>query len=176
MASETQHTEVPAKGHFPPFQQDTFASQLFWLVICFGLLYLLMSRVALPRMGSIFKARSASIEGDLAEASRLKSGAEAAMVAYEKSLAEARGRAQTIGNETRERLNAEADKNRKALEEALNGKLAQAESTIAATKAQAMSSVRSIAADAAGAIVTRLIGASPAAGAVSDAVDNALKR
>ncbi|MGZ3411306.1 MAG: F0F1 ATP synthase subunit B [Xanthobacteraceae bacterium] len=176
MATETAHTEVPKKGHFPPFQQDTFASQLFWLVICFGLLYLLMWKVALPRVGSIFNARNGRIEGDLAEASKLKTNAEAAMVAYEKSLAEARGRAQTIGNETRDRLHAEAEKNRKTLDDELNVKLAQAESSIAATKAQAMSSVRLIAADAAGAIVTRLTGATPQASAVSDAVDNVLKR
>jgi F-type H+-transporting ATPase subunit b len=176
MASETAHTEVPAKGHFPPFERDTFASQLFWLFVCFGLLYLLMARVALPRVGSIFTARKSSIEGDLGEANRLKGEAEAAMTAYEKSLAEARGRAQTIGNDTRDRLNAEAEKNRKVLDDQLNAKLAQAEATIAATKTQAMASVRSIAAEAAGAIVARLTGTAPAAGTVSDAVDAALKR
>ena len=80
------------------------------------------------------------------------------MAAYEKSLAEARNRAQTIGAETRDRLHAEAEKNRKALDEQLNVKLAQAEKTIAATKSQAMVSVRSIATDAAGAIVARLTG------------------
>src|SRR5436190_18021875 len=95
------HTEVPAKGHFPPFAQETFPSQLFWLVICFTLLYVLMAKVALPRVGAILDARRARIDGDLGEANRLKVHAEDSMTAYEKSLAEARGRAQTIGNETR---------------------------------------------------------------------------
>jgi len=171
------HTEVPA-GHpnFPPFQQDTFASQLFWLAITFALLYIVMAKVALPRVGSIIEARRARIDGDLGEANRLKLSAEDAMAAYEKSLAEARGRAQTIGNETRDRLNAEAEQSRKALDEQLNKKLAEAEKTIAATKLQAMSNVRSIAIDAAGAIVTRLIGTAPAESAVAGAVDSVLKR
>lgn len=172
----TTSTEAAPKGHFPPFQQETFASQLFWLVICFGLLYILMSRVALPRVSSIFKARSERIEGDLAEAGRLKASAEAAMAAYEKALAEARGRAQTIGNEARDRLNAEAEKSRKLLEDELNAKLAHAEKAIAASRTQAMASVRNIASEAASAIVARLTGASPATSAVSEAVDNVLKR
>ncbi len=178
MAAEKAHTEVPGGhgGGFPPFQKDTFASQLFWLVIAFALLYVLISKVALPRVGSIIDARRARIDGDLAAANQLKSSTEEAMASYEKSLVEARSRAQTIGNETRDRLNAEAEKSRKALDEQLNVKLAEAEKTIAATKTAAMTNVRSIAADATGAIVARLIGTAPAESAVASALDSVLKR
>jgi len=177
MAETNQHTEVPG-GHraFPPFEKDTFASQLFWLVITFVLLYVVMSKVALPRVGSIIDARRSRIDGDLASANQLKTSADEAMSAYEKSLVEARSRAQTIGNETRDRLNAEAEKSRKALDEQLNAKLAEAEKTIAVTKSSAMTNVRSIATDAAGAIVARLIGAAPAETTVASAVDSVLKR
>ena len=176
--AEKAHTEVPGghSGGFPPFQKETFASQLFWLIIAFAILYVLMSKLALPRVGSIIDARKSRIDGDLAAANQLKTSADAAMAAYEKSLAEARGRAQTIGNETRDRLNAEAEKSRKALDEQLNAKLAEAEKTIAATKTAAMSNVRSIATDAASAIVTRLIGTAPADAAVAGAIDSVLKR
>jgi len=176
--AENAHTEVPGghSGGFPPFQKETFASQLFWLIIAFAILYVLMSKLALPRVGSIIDARKSRIDGDLAAANQLKTSADAAMAAYEKSLAEARGRAQTIGNETRDRLNAEAEKSRKALDEQLNAKLAEAEKTIAATKTAAMSNVRSIATDAASAIVTRLIGTAPADAAVAGAIDSVLKR
>src|SRR5262245_30255406 len=108
-------TEAPARhGGFPPFEKETFASQLVWLAVCFVLLYLLMAKVALPRVGSIIDARRNRIEGDLGEANRLKVSADEAMAAYEKSLAEARNRAQALAAETRDRLNAEADKSRKA--------------------------------------------------------------
>ena len=176
--AEKAHTEVPGghSGGFPPFQKETFASQLFWLIIAFAILYVLMSKLALPRVGAIIDARKSRIDGDLAAANQLKTSADAAMAAYEKSLAEARGRAQTIGNETRDRLNAEAEKSRKALDEQLNVKLAEAEKTIAATKTAAMSNVRSIATDAASAIVTRLTGTAPADAAVASAIDSVLKR
>ena len=75
------------------------------------------------------------IADDLAEANRLKDQSDAALADYEKALADARARAQALANETRERLNAEAEGARKALEAQLNVKLAEAERIIAATKA-----------------------------------------
>jgi F-type H+-transporting ATPase subunit b len=175
----TAHTEAPGGSHkapFPPFQADTFASQLLWLGITFAILYLLASKVMLPRVGGIIEARRQRIEGDLAEAQRLKAESDAAIAAYEKSLADARARAQALANEMRERQAVEAEKNRKLLEEQLNAKLAEAEKTIAATKSAAMANVRGIAAEAAAAIVERLIGSAPSEQAVSAAVADILKR
>ncbi len=171
------HTEVPGgKPPFPPFNQETFASQLIWLAITFVLLYLLMSRLALPRVAGIIEARRGRIEGDLAEAQRLKDETEAAMAAYEKTLAEARANAQTIAAKTRDGLMAEAEERRKALEASLHQKLEQAEKTIAGTKATAMGNVRSIAVDAASSIVERLIGSAPPEKAVVEAVADSLKQ
>ena len=99
MAQQTTSTEhAPAGAHgrsFPPFDATTFASQLLWLAIVFVALYLLMSRLALPRVSAIIAARQGRIAGDLAEAEKLKGETEAALAAYEKMLAEARGNAQT---------------------------------------------------------------------------------
>jgi F-type H+-transporting ATPase subunit b len=171
------HTEVPGgKPPFPPFNQETFASQLLWLAITFVLLYLLMSRLALPRVGAIIGERAGKIEGDLNEAQRLRDQTEAAMAAYEMTLGEARTNAQSIAAKTRDGLMAEADGRRKALEAGLNRKLEDAEKSIAATKTAAMGNVRSIAADAASSIVQRLIGTAPADNVVATAVDDVLKR
>ncbi len=177
MATTTAHTEQPA-GHkepFPPFNADTFASQLFWLAITFGFLFVMMSKVALPRIGAIIDSRQKRIADDLADAGKLKSESDAAIAAYEKALADARARAQAIANETRDRQTAEAEATRKSLEDALNVKLAEAEKTIAATKQAAMSSVRGIAADATKAIVERLIGKVPADSAVDAALADTRK-
>ena len=172
----TAQTEAGHKAPFPPFQAETFASQLFWLVIVFVALYLLASRLVLPRVGGIIDARAGKIEGDLAEAQRFKGEADAANAAYEKALADARSRAQALANATREQQLAEAETKRKALEQQLDTKLVAAEKTIATTKAAAMENVRSIATDAASAIVQRLTGTEPSGEAVSNAVGNALKR
>jgi F-type H+-transporting ATPase subunit b len=173
----TAHTgaEGGQKAPFPPFQKDTFASQLVSLVIAFVALYLIVSRIALPRVGSLLDERQNKIDGDLAEAQRLKDESDSALKAYESELAAARSRAQAIGAETREKLNAASEAERKKLEERLSLKLADAEKTIASTREKAMGNVRGIAADAAAAIVQRLTGVVPDGTSVNRAVDASLK-
>ena len=176
-AATGAHTEAEGhgKGGFPPFQKETFASQLVSFAIAFVLLYVIVSRIALPRVGGLLAARQGMIENDLAQAQKLKDESDAALKAYENELAAARSRAQAIGNETREKLSAQSDAERKALEARLAGKLEAAEASIATTRQTAMGNVRSIAADAAAAIVQRLTGALPDGKAVEAAVDASLK-
>jgi len=174
--AENTHTEVPGKKPFPPFEKETFASQLIWLAVFFIALYVMMSRLVIPRIGGIIAARENHIADDLAEAGRLKTKSDEALADYEKALADARNRAHAIANETRERQAAEAEGQRKALEDKLNAKLADAEKTIADTKQAAMANVRTIASDAAKAIVERLIGTAPADKVVAEAIADTLKR
>ena len=173
----TAHTEANGghKAPFPPFQKETFASQLVSLAIAFVALYLISSRLALPRVRKTIDDRQNTIEGDLARARKLKDESDAALKAYEAGLAAARTRAQTIGNETREKLNAQSEAERKALGERLSVKLADAEKTIASTRAAAMSNVRGIASDAAAAIVRQLTGATPDSKLVDGAVAASMK-
>ena len=172
----TAHTEADAHGRaFPPFQKDTFASQLVSLLIAFVALYLIVSRIALPRVGSVIDERQNKIEGDLADAQKLKDQSDGALKAYESELAAARSRAQAIGAETREKLSAASEAERKTLEEQLAVKLAEAEKTIASTRETAMGNVRGIAADAAAAIVQQLTGVLPDGKSVDSAVDASLK-
>src|SRR5476651_882872 len=171
------HTEQSSghKAAFPPFNKATFASQLFWLVIVFVLLYALMAKVALPRVGAIIENRQKRIADDIADAGKLKVQSDEAIATYEKALADARARAQAIANETRDTQAAAAEARRKTLEGELNAKLAEAEKTIAATKTAAMANVRSIAEDATRAIVERLIGEAPSDKVVAEAVAGVLK-
>ena len=70
MATTTQ-THTGAEGgesKFPPLDTSSFPSQLLWLVIFFGALYLLMSRLVLPKLGAIITTRKAQIDGDMARA------------------------------------------------------------------------------------------------------------
>ena len=173
----TAHTEADGghKAPFPPFEKSTFASQLVSLLIAFVALYLIVSRIALPRVGSLLDERQNAIDGDLTAAQKLKDESDGALKAYESELAAARARAQAISTETRDKLNAASEAERKTLEEQLSLKLAEAEKTIASTRESAMSNVRGIAADAAAAIVQRLTGVLPDGASVNSAVDASLK-
>ena len=145
-------------GAFPPMDAHSFPSQIFWLVIFFALLYLLMSKVALPRMAAVLDKRHKAIESDLSKASALKHETEAAIQHYEKSLADARANAQGIATETRSKIAAEIEAERSALEKTLSAKLAEADARISATKAKAMQDVNEVAAETAAEIVSELTG------------------
>ena len=173
MAETTAHTEAPAgQTKFPPFESEHFPSQLVWLAISFVLLYVLMSRIALPRIGGIMAARSKVISDDLAAAEQLKEQSNAAQLAYEKALADARGRAQGIAAATHEQQARDTENLHKRLEAQLHERVAAAEQSIAKSRSAAMSNVRSIAAETASAIVERLIGQRPRDEEVAAALDD----
>lgn len=163
------------KPPFPPFESHTFASQLVWLLISFVALYLIVSRLALPRVSGILANRQKTIADDLASAQKLRDESDSALKAYETELADARNKAQAIGAEARDKLNAQGEQERKTLEDRLAVKLADAEKTIAGTRTAAMSNVRDIASDAAATIVQQLTGQKPDARAIEDAVDASLR-
>ncbi len=176
--AQTTHAATEAHGGahedvaFPPFATETFGGQLLWLAITFVVLYTLMSKLVLPRLTGIIENRRAMIAKDLDDASAMKTRAEEAGTAYDKALAEAKGRAQTLAQETRAKLSAESDAQRKALEADLNARLAESEATITARKAEAMGHVRGIARDTASAIIERLTGRAPAPQSVEAALDH----
>jgi F-type H+-transporting ATPase subunit b len=175
MAETNAHSEVPAQHGFPPFESEHFPSQLVWLAISFVLLYVLMSKIALPRIGSILAERNRLVSDDLAAAERLKEQSNAAHAAYEKALDDARHRAQTIASSTREQQAREAEALHKRLEAQFHDRFAAAEQSIAKSRAVAMGSVRAIAGETASAIVERLIGQSPRQEEIADALGNPAK-
>lgn len=158
-------------GHkFPPFDPNTFSHQFVWLLISFVALYFIMSRMALPRVASVLAERRERIQRDLAEAERLKAETDAALSAYEKSLADARGKAQGLAKDMRDQVAAETDKERRRVDEANAAKLAETETRIADTKARALANVDQLAAETAGAIIERLIGQSVSADEIRQAI------
>ncbi|MGB3503498.1 MAG: F0F1 ATP synthase subunit B [Mesorhizobium sp.] len=149
-----------ASGVFPPFDTATFASQLLWLAITFGLFYIFLKKVVLPRIGGILEVRRDRIAHDLDTAARLKEEADAAVATYEQELADARAKSGKIAQEARDAAKAEADAERKEVEAGLNARLATAEARIASVRAAAMKDVGSIAEETATAIVQSLVGKS----------------
>ena len=147
-----------AHSNFPPFDAGTFPSQLVWFAIAFGFLYWYLSKRGLPQLGAVIEGRKARIAGDLDEATAMQQKADAAAAAHEKTLAEARAKAQSLAQAARDAAAADAQAKRQALEDELAAKLADAERGIAKTRADAMASVAEVARDAAGAIVERLGG------------------
>lgn len=163
------------KKVFPPFDATTFSSQLIWFAIAFGALYLIMSRIALPRIGSVIDERKARIRRDLDEAERLKGETERALKAYEQAVGDARGNATKIAQETRDKLKSEVDAERQRLDKEIGERLAKAEAQIKSATATAMGRVSEIATDTAETIVSELVGLKVDRGDIAGAVTSVLK-
>jgi F-type H+-transporting ATPase subunit b len=147
-----------AQGGLPQLEPSHFLPQLFWLGVCFAALYLLLSRLALPRVSEVIDERRDRIRRDLDEAERLKAETEAALAAYEQELAAARTRASALAREKREALARQVDSERAAVDAKVGEKVAAADRRIAEMKAKALAQVNDIASDTAREIVAKLLG------------------
>ncbi|MBV8184042.1 MAG: F0F1 ATP synthase subunit B', partial [Hyphomicrobiales bacterium] len=161
--------QTEQKGGFPPFEAEHFPSQLLWLAISFGAIYLFVSKVFVRRVGGTIAERADRIARDLDEASSAKAHADEASAAHTKALEQARDKAQGMARETRDAMNAASEAKRKTVEADLADKLARADKEIAARKAEAMGNVSAIAQETAAAIVTRLTGEQASSAELSSA-------
>ena len=160
MAAPLQATTQAPKqeGGFPPFKTETFPSQIFWLVICFAFLFVMLWRVAGPRINGVITSRRGTINADIAEAEGARGDAEAASAAYRTALAGARARAQSLAEENRQTLNAEIAKAKAEAEAEAHKAMTAADARIAETRIAAKEHVVRAASEAAIAIVARLTG------------------
>ena len=159
----------------PQLEPLDWAPQLIWLVLTFGILYVLMLKVALPRIGSVLDMRRAHIARDIETADTLRRETEEAIAAYEQAIAEAKQKAQNIAQEGRAKLNEELAAERATLDRELAAKSKEAEARIDEAKASALKEVNKVAADLAADIVQRLIGVAPSGPELAKAVEAARK-
>jgi F-type H+-transporting ATPase subunit b len=157
-AVTTHEEKSGGGGGLPQLNPADFPPQLVWLAITFAVLYFIMARVALPRIGEVIEERKDRVQRDLDAAGRFKADTDAALAAYEQALSDARQKASSLAKDMRDKLTAETDKERGTVEGQLSSKLAEAESRIAATKSRALTSVDEIAAETASAVVSKLLG------------------
>ena len=157
-AADAVTTHEEKSGGLPQLNPADFPPQLVWLAITFAVLYLILARVALPRIGEVIEERKDRVQRDLDAAGRFKADTDAALAAYEQALRDARQKASSMAKDMRDTLTSETDKERGTVEGQLSAKLAEAEARIAATKSRALTSVDEIAAETASAVVSKLLG------------------
>lgn len=171
-AGDILHAEHhPAEKVFPPFDPTYFLTQTFWLLLTFGILYLLLSRIFLPRIGQTIEERSSRIADDLDAASRMQKDAEEAEKSYERALADAKAKAHNVAETTRQSVDAEIQVEMDAAD-AEAAKVADiAEARIRDVRLKAMANIESVAADAAQAAVEALTGKKPTLATVKKALN-----
>ena len=159
----------------PQFWIEDFAPQLFWLVISFAILYLLMARIALPRIADVLDQRQNRIASDLDKAQELAQDAEKTQAQYEAALAEARAQAQAVLAERAAKSAAEAERRSAEISDRFSREANEAAARIAASKSQALVEVKRLAAELAGDTVAKLIGLRIPVSEAEGAVDMAFR-
>jgi len=159
----------------PQFDLSTFPTQIIWLALSFIVLYLLMSRVALPRIDNVLAAREEKIDDNLSAAEDLRSSAKADVEAYDKALAAARDEARTAIQEAARAVSQEAAAKQEAQGQRLAQQIKATEVEIERAKAGARASIREAAVGVAQAATQRLIGSAPSESEIAAAVDKALQ-
>ncbi|SMO86663.1 F0F1 ATP synthase subunit B' [Ruegeria faecimaris] len=149
---------------------DWFPNQIFWLVITLVVIFLVLSRVALPRIAAILAERQGTITNDLAAAEDLKAKAVEAEEAYNKALADARSEAQRIAAEARAEIQSGLDDAVAKADAEIAAKAAESEKAIADIRAGALESIQIVAKDTAVELVTALGGEADAK-TINGAVD-----
>ncbi|PRY93551.1 F-type H+-transporting ATPase subunit b [Hasllibacter halocynthiae] len=144
------------EGGLPQLDFSTFPNQIFWLVVALVAIYLILSRIALPRIGATLAERSGTISNDLAAAEDLKARAAEAEKAYEKALADARAEARGIADEARAEIQKELDAAIAEADARIAERAAESEEQIATIRDSATASVREVARETAQAIVAAM--------------------
>lgn len=149
-------------------------SQVVWMAIIVVVLYLLLSRWALPQVAAVLEQRASRIQSDLAAAQTAKTSADAAVAELTATTRQAQATAQAEIASAVATANEAAASQAATLNARLEKQLTEAEQRITAARTAAMGALRNVATDTAAAVVTRLVGSAPAAASVEQAVDAAL--
>jgi F-type H+-transporting ATPase subunit b len=172
----TQASTAPADsgaGGLPQFDLAQWPGQMVWMLIIFGVLFILFARVFVPKVGGAIADREDRISGDFGAARKLKDEADALAAAAAAEMEQARAAAQKLAVDAKTAARADAAK-REALEEAkIAETLAKSEAMLASAREAAMSHVRGIAEDAAGLIISKLTGAAASADEIKSAATGA---
>lgn len=142
----------------PQLDFTTWDNQVFWLVIALIATYMILSRVALPRIGGILADRQGTITNDIAAAEDLKSKAVQAEAAYDQALLDARAEASRIVDEAKADIQADLNVAIAAADKEIAAKSAESEAAISEIRAGAMDSVKAVAKDTAKEIVAAMGG------------------
>ena len=153
-----EHGAEAGGAGMPQLDFSTFPNQIFWLVVTLIVIYLILSRVALPRIGAVLAERQGTITNDIAAAEELKQRAQEAEAAYEKALLDARAEAGKIVDEAKASIQAELDVQMQKADAEIAAQTAESEKAIADIQAGASDAVKAVAKDAAKEIVAMMGG------------------
>ena len=158
----------------PQLDPSSFSSQLVWLVITFVIFYVVMARVALPRVSEVLETRQNRIAYDLETAATLKDKADKVLAEHEASMANAHAESQSLLAQATQDWAVESARRQQEIAAKIAAQIGDAEKRIATARQAAMVKIGEIAGEVAHSATAKLIGVEPDDAAVKAALEAAL--
>ncbi len=159
----------------PQLDISAFAPQIIWLIITFLILYILMSKIALPRIGNILEQRQARIDDNLEMAQNLRKESDVDAESYEKTIEEAQEKARRIIQETANEMSIESSRRQEELGIRLSNELEVAEDRISEVKVATIKKIHELAEGVTSDIMKTLIEEKPSKKELKQAISMAVE-
>ena len=151
--------QAAESGGMPQLDPEFWVSQIFWLIITFGILYLVLSKLILPKISENLETRKSQVLDNLELAEKQRNDSEAKLKEFENIILKSKTEAKNLFNESRKKLLEDINKKRQKLEEELDKEIKIVESEIEELKIKSPDKINKIAIETSSDLINQLIGA-----------------
>ena len=163
-------------GGMPQLNPEFWVSQIFWLILTFGILYIVLSKFILPKISGNLELRKSQIQENIEAAEKQREESESKLKEYEDIILKSKFEAINIFKETREKVLKDINAKKETLENQINEEVKKAEREINDLKKTAPEKINKIAVETSSEILKKLMGAEVNNSSISAIVDDLSKR
>ena len=163
-------------GGMPQLNPEFWISQIFWLTLTFGVLYLVLSKLILPKISANLELRKSQIQENIEAAEKQREDSDSKVKEYDSIILKSKLDAQNIFKEARNKVIKDINSKKEALDKQLDEEIRKAEQEIALLKKSAPEKINKIAIETSSELVKKLIGAEVNKSSISAIVDDLSKR
>ena len=145
-------------GGMPQLNPEFWVSQIFWLIITFGILYVVLSKLILPKISSNLESRKLQISDNIEAAEKQRKESDSKLKEYDEIISKSKSEAKNIFRETREKALKDIDFKRETLEKQIDEEIKKAEKEINELKKTAPEKINKIAIETSSEILKNLVG------------------
>ncbi len=163
-------------GGMPQLNPEFWVSQIFWLTLTFGILYIALSKIILPKISANLELRKSQIQENIEAAEKQRQDSESKLKEYEDIILRSKSEAKNIFKEAREKILKDINSKKESLENQINEEVKKAENEINDLKKTAPEKINKIAIETSSEILKNLMGAEVNNSSISAIVDDLSKR
>ena len=163
-------------GGMPQLNPEFWVSQIFWLVLTFGIMYLVLSKIILPKISNNLESRKSQILENVEAAEKQRQNSEEKLKEYEKIVLKSKMEAKSIFNQAREKALKDISAKKEVLDKQIDDEVGKAEQEIKVLQSGAAEKINKIAIETSSELIQKLIGAEVNNSSISAIVDDLSKR